>query len=399
MRGKILIQLTILLFGAWATAQAQECVDNTPPVAVCAETIEVVVDDECVWDAGNVPSDSFDAEGHAFECSVMPSRSRGTSTVRGRLSCTDECDQRSVPSCGTTVVPIDDMGPQINTSAAPYDSLAIIAHGSPTFVIQDDWHSNWNRIRQVCGLEIADNCDPDYAIRRGITAIESNDPDEEITGAPGLFRSAGIWADWAGFGLNLDGHHGAVPRTYEISYTALDESDNATIAECTVRVVEAECTTADDCDDGFWPRCWRPVGQCGGKGVCRSGGECGFFSDLESRWVCGCDGRSHYNACSAFSAKGVNILHMGPCAEEPPCVTRDDCGQFEYCFRPEGQCDDPVGGCRPVPSLGAMGPYRVCGCDGDLYLDEATAASEGQSVLAPATLDIILGNADCEDLR
>ena len=364
-----------------------DCTDNSPPVAVCPDWIEVPLDDECAWQAVDIVGDSFDPDGHPFTCEVSPDQGQRRAVVGGDLICTDACGAVSESDCVTDLVPRDQTPVEIETS----DLLTYLTYGGPTFVIQDDWLTNWSQVREVCGLSFEDNCDREYALRRGITAVEPSRPGEEMFGEPGAFLSDGMATDWAGFLLNLDRRQGAVARSYDITYTVLDRADNVATTVCSVDIVEGDCRSDDDClGDSY---CWRPIGQCGGLGLCQALGDC-QGPLMEARWVCGCDGRSHYNACSAQRVRLVNVAHDGPCNTEPTCTSASDCANDEYCYRPENECL-AEGVCRLRPDLGQMGPDLVCGCDGTVYDGEASAAEFGTSVLGPISRDMLNHGVTC----
>jgi hypothetical protein len=104
--------------------------------------------------------------------------------------------------------------------------------------------------------------------------------------------------------------------------------------------------------DAFCPQpdaqdCRRPNNACGGiAGVqCGAGEYCGYAPEamcgaadqmgtckpkpeacpLVYMPVCGCDGLTYGNACSAASA-GVSVLHTGECGQPNPCDAPDACG-------------------------------------------------------------------------
>jgi hypothetical protein len=109
------------------------------------------------------------------------------------------------------------------------------------------------------------------------------------------------------------------------------------------------CRSSFDC--GARSYCDFPAGTCGGEGECRARPEA---CTLQYDPVCGCDGRTHGNACSAASA-GVDVAHDGP---------------YEQ------------GVCRPRPRVCPL--YFVClptcGCDGRLYCNDCEAAAAGTDV-------------------
>jgi hypothetical protein len=99
--------------------------------------------------------------------------------------------------------------------------------------------------------------------------------------------------------------------------------------------------------------CAFPEGQCDTRGTCAPRPQvCTFIY----RPVCGCDGHTYGNACSA-AGSGVSIDYQGECREDGPF-----CGGIAGIPCPgDGQCvDDPSDDCDPKNGGADCGGICIC---------------------------------------
>jgi len=107
--------------------------------------------------------------------------------------------------------------------------------------------------------------------------------------------------------------------------------------------------------------------------------------------VCGCDGQTYGNACTA-AASGVSVAHEGACITGEGAKEGELCGGFAgimcaqglYCsYAPQTSCGagDQGGVCARRPDACPDIYAPVCGCDGQTYSNACTAAMKGVAVL------------------
>jgi hypothetical protein len=136
------------------------------------------------------------------------------------------------------------------------------------------------------------------------------------------------------------------------------------------------CESNDDCGEGKY--CL--IHSCGGTGQCLQGTTCGD----NLRLVCGCDGQTYDNECTA-QHYGVAVAYEGECDDidagipsTTGCSSNADCDDAEYCHiegcAETGECS----GTMPCDAI--LAP--VCGCDGQTYGNECEAHSNGVGISA-----------------
>jgi len=98
--------------------------------------------------------------------------------------------------------------------------------------------------------------------------------------------------------------------------------------------------------------------------------------------VCGCDGKTYSNKCSAEGA-GVSVQFAGECAKPAPACTGKDptqCGDEQYCDLAWGTCGGQGGNCRDRAEVCDAVYQPVCGCDGKTYGNDCEASTAGVSI-------------------
>jgi len=70
------------------------------------------------------------------------------------------------------------------------------------------------------------------------------------------------------------------------------------------------CKTSEDCESDQF--CKKPAGQCDAEGACLRRPEVCTANYLP---VCGCDGKTHSNKCTAASA-GQSVDYEGECTDD-----------------------------------------------------------------------------------
>lgn len=112
--------------------------------------------------------------------------------------------------------------------------------------------------------------------------------------------------------------------------------------------------------------------NCEPPGVCKSKPQ---FCLLIEDPVCGCDGKTYKNECTANQA-GASVAYKGECLASA-CISNENCAATDFC---QMKNCAPPGECIAKPTMCPLVYNPVCGCDDKTYNNSCVANSNGINV-------------------